>query len=265
MEECIPRIEVYGRMTKLLKDHYDRKYSYESDAQLSEEIASVEVPLSRFEAAVKFMLMYFNGGTILELGAGNGSVAKALLASDLDIDQYTVSEISRPRLEHLRRNLRDSRVKVAEIDADRINPQRFGEFDAVLMIALIEHLLDPVHAMQQIRQLVNPGGFVYIDTPNIAKYTRRLKLVLGRFPSTASTNEGLTTYDGQPSDLYDEGHLHYFTYRSLSLLLLQKCGFSKVVQLAYPGPFVPLGRKVHKYLAKLRPQLFSELVLLAHS
>jgi len=117
------------------------------------------------------------------------------------------------------------------------------------MVALIEHLIDPLRAMQRIRQLLKPGGFAYIDTPNIARYTLRLKLLMGRFPSTASMNEGLTTYSGKPTDLYDEGHLHYFTYRSLSLMLTERCGFSRVVKLAYPGGRRPLGKQTHNFLA----------------
>ena len=39
-------------------------------------------------------------------------------------------------------------------------------------------------------------------------------LLLGRFPSTSQANEGLGS-----DILFDGGHLHYFTFRSLSLLL----------------------------------------------
>jgi hypothetical protein len=49
--------------------------------------------------------------------------------------------------------LKDSRVSVLEMDAEDIPESEYGKFDAVIMIALIEHL-----------QLLKPNGFVYIDT-----------------------------------------------------------------------------------------------------
>lgn len=44
-------------------------------------------------------------------------------------------------------------------------------------------LVDPPGAMRQIRTLLAPGGFVYIETPNIAKWTRHMRLAIGRLPS----------------------------------------------------------------------------------
>jgi SAM-dependent methyltransferase len=248
-----------------LKDHYDRKYAHESRIATIEPIRLVHVPTTRFEAVIRIFPDYFRGGKILELGAGSGNVAKALLSSNLEITQYTASEISRPRLKGLRNGLHDNRVRIAEFDAENIPANEQGQYDAVLMIALIEHLIDPMGAMQRLKHVLKPGGFIYIDTPNIAKYTRRMKLLFGRFPSTGSMNEGFTTYSGEQVDLHDEGHLHYFTYRSLGLMLTHRCGFTKVVNKGYHVGKTPLGTRLHDLLANLWPNLFSELVVLAYS
>jgi len=248
---------------EILKEHYERKYDQESSASSIELIGAVQIPTSRFEAAVKFIPRHLKGGKILEIGAGNGNVAKTLLSSNTNIVSYTLSDLSQSRVEGIRRNLSDSRVSILEMDAEDIPSSEYCKFDAVIMIALIEHLIDPLRAMRQVRQLLRPDGFVYIDTPNIAKYTRRVNLLLGRFPSTASMNEGLTTYSGEPADLYDEGHLHYFTYRSLSLMLTERCGFSTVIKHAYPAGSMPLGNKTHNLLANMWPELFSELAIIA--
>ena len=248
-----------------LKDHYERKYSHESTANLIESIKTTNAPTSRFEAVVKYFPKYFKDGDVLEIGAGRGNVAKALLSSDIKVTSYNMSDLSVARIEGIRKNLDDTRVKVMEMDAENINESEHGKYDAVIMIALIEHLVDPLRAMQEIRKVIKPGGFIYIDTPNIAKYTQRIKLLLGRFPSTASMNEGLTTFSGEPADLYDEGHLHYFTYRSLSLMLTERCGFSKVIKLGYPGGFKPLGKQAHNFLANMWPEMFSELAIIAYA
>jgi len=251
--------------SQVLRRHYERKYASEQGASTLATIPIRTMPASRFEAVVRFFPEHFAGGHILELGAGDGSVAKTLLAADARIRSYTVGDISGPRLAGLRKNLSDARVSVLEMDADALPVQGLASYDAVIMVALIEHMIDPLRTMQWVRQSLNPGGFVYIDTPNIAKYTRRAKLLLGRFPATASKNEGLTTYAGEPADLHDEGHLHYFTYRSLSLMLTERCGFSRVTRLGYHCGRAPLGHAVLHGLATIWPEAFSEIALIAHA
>jgi len=215
---------------KSLKEFYEQKYAHESNMRSIESIKKTNVPTTRFEAVIKFFPKYFNGGDVLEIGAGNGNVAKSLLESCDNISTYVLGDLSLPRVQGVKKNLKDPRLKIIEMNAEKI--QETDElYDAVIMIALIEHLIDPLGAMQNIRKLIRSGGVIYIDTPNIAKYTQRLKLLFGRFPATASMNEGLTTFTGEPTDFHDEGHLHYFTYRSLSLMLTERCGFSRVTKI----------------------------------
>ena len=132
-----------------LKEHYERKYSHESGSSSIELVKNVAIPSSRFEAVVKFFPKYFKGQNVLEIGAGNGNVAKTLLASDMKIANYTLGDISLPRVKGLQRNLNDSRVSVLEMDAENIPKSEIGKYDAVIMVALIEHLIDPLRAGSQ--------------------------------------------------------------------------------------------------------------------
>jgi SAM-dependent methyltransferase len=243
--------------------HYDEKYAAEAEAAAGDVIHWTALPSDRYQAALGAVLQRFRGGALLEIGAGSGLLARSLLAAGLDCDCYTASELSSARLEGLRRGLDDPRVRVIELDAEEIPAEELGRYDAVLMVALIEHLFDPLRALQRARRLLRPGGFALVDTPNVAKFTRRWKLLMGRFPSTASREEGLVTYDGRPVDLHDEGHLHYFTHASLSRMLVERCGFARVDAIPYATPPRPLGPRVHHALARLRPQLFSELCVVA--
>ncbi len=247
-----------------LQRHYDAKYALEAGGGSVGWIARPPIPTDRFEACCRFFPDLFHGGRILELAAGSGLVARSLIASGLPFESYTSSDFSEARLAGLERTLDDPRVRVTRMDAEDLPESEFGRYDAVILIALIEHLVDPLRAMQRVRKLLRPGGFAYLDTPNVAKYTRRLKLLFGRFPSTASRNEGLTTYEGDPVDLHDEGHLHYFTHRSLSLMLTQRCGFARVRALTYFTGGRLLGRAPDHALARLWPGMFSEVCLVAY-
>jgi SAM-dependent methyltransferase len=227
--------------TQVLKSHYEQKYVGKQGE--STAITAASVPMNRYEAAVSFIPKFLSGGNVLELGCGDGRVAEALLKSSLPITSYTLSDLVIERVAETRQRLNDPRVQIAEI----------------------EHLIDPLRAMRNLRSLLNPGGMVYIDTPNLAKFTRRLKLLFGRFPSTATKNEGLTCYDGTPVDLYDEGHLHYFTYRSLNNLLISYCGYASTMWLGYPmQPFL-INRRIHGLLANAWPSMFSEICMLAYA
>jgi SAM-dependent methyltransferase len=252
-------------MNESLQAHYERKYSGEAQGHALRALRPVARPLDRFEAAVTFIPRHFKGGSILELGAGDGAVAKALLGMDLGLQSYELGDLSLARVQGVRENLADPRVQVRQLDAERAAEGATERYDAIVMIALIEHLIDPLGAMQSLRRLLKPGGFVYIDTPNLAKYTRRAQLLLGRFPSTASRDEGLQTYAGQPVDLYDEGHLHYFTFRSLTRMLTERCGFARVQKLPYACGRLWLGARLESALARAWPEAFSELAVLAYA
>ncbi|MFC1752864.1 class I SAM-dependent methyltransferase [Thermoproteota archaeon] len=227
--------------------------------------------MDRFEAGIVFIEKLYKRGIIkgvkfLEIGGGNGLVALNIVKRLPKID-YTVSEYSKRRYELLRERLKEmGKLHAALLDIENVTTSPFyrdnkGSFDCVILIAVLEHLRDPMQALQAIYELLKPGGVIYIDTPNIGKYTHRLKALYGLAPTTASRKEGLKTFDGANTQLLDEGHYHYFTYNKLNLLLL-RVGFTKTVYLGYPGGKQVFGKFIHTLLAKLLPKLFSELVMI---
>ena len=91
-------------------------------------------------------------------------------------------------------------------------------------------------------RILKPKGTLVINTPNIAFLKKRLLLCLGRFPATSQPNEGTGS-----DILYDGGHLHYFTFISLKIIL-QNAGFQMVRKIGY-GQF--------GYFHRLWPALLS--------
>jgi len=247
----------------LLK-HYEEKYADEKSVESLEFIPYMKYPLNRFETCVKYFVDNFQReGTVLELGAGSGIVANSILKQNEKINKYIISDLSENRLEGVKRSLKDQRLSIKRIDVEDFDFESIEKVDAVIMIALIEHLIDPLGTMKRIKKVLKPGGFVYIDTPNIADYGARFKLLTGRFPSTASKYEGNLRYDNTPVTLYDEGHLHYFTFKSLSEMLIRYCGFAETRKHHQMIGRRFLGKKIHYQLAKLWPEMFSSLVLIA--
>jgi len=245
-----------------LRRHYEDKYR---DAEgTPPTVVHTDRPRDRFEAAVRTLSGVLpHGARVLELAAGDGRVGLALLRERRDLVGYALTDVAETRVGRLG-SLRaiDPRITVRHCDAEQPELDA-GSVDAIVMIALVEHLVDPIRALRRIRDGLAPGGICYLDTPNIAKWTRRVKLAFGRFPSTASVGEGLVTYEGGPVDLHDEGHLHYFTFGSLERMLRDSCGFGRVDRVPYAdGDRLPVG--VATRLAALRPGLFSEVAVVAH-
>jgi 2-polyprenyl-3-methyl-5-hydroxy-6-metoxy-1,4-benzoquinol methylase len=54
-------------------------------------------------------------------------------------------------------------------------------FDVVVLIHIIEHFFEPAAVLHKTRQLLRPGGLVFLETPNIL----RPKVVPGRVFSFA--------------------------------------------------------------------------------
>jgi SAM-dependent methyltransferase len=236
-------------MHKRLVEHYDTKYS---DEAAPRPVDIVDSPRDRFQMLVK-VASEGARGRYLEIGAGNGATVISL--ANL-YDDIAVTELSQTRAQSLSRSLgaySNVRVLCHDLESQPL-PFPDDHFDTVAMCAVIEHLVDPISALVEVRRVMRPGGRLLLDTPNIAKWTRRVKLALGYFPATASTDEGLVTYDGKtPTDLHDEGHLHYFTFRSLERICIDRARFSRVIRRGY-------GRNP---LSQRWATMFSEIFLVA--
>jgi 2-polyprenyl-3-methyl-5-hydroxy-6-metoxy-1,4-benzoquinol methylase len=97
---------------------------------------------------------------------------------------------------------KDLDVRLGSLAAARFDD---ATFDVVTWIEVVEHILNPLEDVEQIRRVLRPGGVVYVTTPNFAGLTR---LILG---------------PGTPFIEYPE-HLSYYTPRTLRALF-RRAGF----------------------------------------
>lgn len=91
-------------------------------------------------------------------------------------------------------------------------------YDAVLLMSVIEHIPDtPRGLLQQLYDSLLPGGFLILDTPNLAYIANRRKLWRGQSPYVPITEQWETA---KPF----EGHVREYTWHELEWMLL-KTGF----------------------------------------
>jgi SAM-dependent methyltransferase len=165
-------------------------------------------PRDRFQAVVAVPTQ---GESILDIGCGDGEL---LYQFRQRFKRLVGLEYSPSRLEAAKVNLRDLNFVPVCGSAEAMTEIATGSIDCIITADVIEHIPDVYLAAGEMFRVLKPGGVLVINTPNIAFAIKRLRLLFGRFPSTSQPNEGLGS-----DVLFDGGHLHYFTYRSLSLLL----------------------------------------------
>lgn len=103
-----------------------------------------------------------------------------------------------------------------------------GPYDAITMGDVIEHSRDPRRFVARARELLAPGGVLYVGVPNHAGTVFRVADALAGAPGVA----------GLLGRLYPENHYWYFTPRTLPRLLEQ--GGLRVVAVEHEDPH--LGR-----------------------
>ena len=122
-------------------------------------------------------------GTVLEVGSTFG-----YFAWPLQLLGYQVTAVDRYQdvnggFDAYLDRLRSSGVRVVETsrgnELDIIG--QLGEFDAVISMAVIEHVPHtPREFLRLLASHVRPGGILALDTPNIARYWNRKRLAEGR-------------------------------------------------------------------------------------
>jgi len=142
---------------------------------------------------------------LLDVGCGDGIIThflKRKVAKLYGIDK------SKEDLKKARK--RGVIPRYIDLDKEKI-PFRNSFFDVVTCLDVIEHIKDPVSLIREINRVLRRNGTLILSAPNIRFSDHLLKLIIeGRFPKTS---EDKTAWDG--------GHIHYFTFSDLKLILNQ--------------------------------------------
>ena len=173
------------------------------------------------------------GSRVIDLGAGPGDVAGALVRRGCEV---TVVDMVEPEVE-------TGPIEVMVQDLN--DPIAFDVSDknAILMLDVIEHLVDPEDFLDRLRsQFDHAPKTLVLSTPNIAFAVQRLSLLFGQF------NYGRT-------GILDRTHTRLFTFRTLKHLL-RDAGFNIRVIRGVPAPF-PLvaGKRLGGLLLRLNELL----------
>jgi SAM-dependent methyltransferase len=126
----------------------------------------------------------------------------------------------------------------ANIETDTIP----GRYDVVCCLEVLEHLMDPLHALKAILANVAPGGRLFVSLPEEFDLVTRLKILAGNVPFSS----------------YDAPHVRFFTLRA-AMALFQAAGVEPIrtVHLPLMPPRLRRLQSLGRALARLSPSLFS--------
>ena len=186
-------------------------------------------------------------GSVLETGCSTGFVTRLIVEGgktrvvgiELDADAAKAAERY------------CERVVNTDLNSDSWTEAVGEKFDLVTFGDVLEHLLDPTRTLAGSKRLLKPGGRVLICLPNIAHWTVRVKLLLGKF-------------EYESTGLLDYTHLRFFTVATAKKMLaaagFKTIWFHPVFDRLLTKRFRPVWQKI----ANAAPNLFAyQMIFLA--
>lgn len=118
------------------------------------------------------------GGKVMEVGSGHGLLIYLTLEElgMADAVAWDISEISLAQTRHALESLGAAdRARYAIQDMHKVEPDA-EKFDLIILSHLLEHLEDPVDALQKLRNAVAKGGHLFVNVPLNAPMPDHLQL-----------------------------------------------------------------------------------------
>ncbi|MBA3382358.1 MAG: class I SAM-dependent methyltransferase [Actinobacteria bacterium] len=189
---------------------------------------------------VKLLALVGSDKHVLDVGCSSGYLARPLVERGCTVVGIEQDKVAAEAA-------REVCAEVLVGDAETMElPFLEGSFDVVVCGDLIEHLREPEQFLARVRPLLREGGRLVLTTPNVANWTMRLGLLVGRWRYTER-------------GILDRTHLHLFTRRTL-VETLGRAGYRVVVfdyTVPVPGIGVPVVERAAHAIGRLRPPLFA--------
>jgi 2-polyprenyl-3-methyl-5-hydroxy-6-metoxy-1,4-benzoquinol methylase len=226
---------------KTLASHYVEFYEKASAIPQQADADEIELFASLLPAGKSL--------NVLDLGCAEGKLALTLAARGHAV---TAADISEKQMEKAAAaaNMAGAKLETARCDIEAGPGPLVGRtFDAIYLMDVIEHLKNPVVALENIRPLLADNGALYIHTPNVFALDR------------------LTYYLLRPRRLVDFrenrrlGDLHFQTYDYMTLeKTLNFLGFkiARLVPTRLSVPYLFRTRRLARWFPFMADTLLAE-------
>ena len=140
------------------------------------------------------------------------------------VDKYSL--YSQSFKDSISRISRDYSIDVHDLDILVDDLGQLEANDVVLLMAILEHLNgSPRHLINNVRKIMKPDALLFSEVPNIAEFSKRIRMMLGHSP--------LPLYrDYYYSEYPYAGHNREMTVEEVRFLF-EECGFKILSLLCY--------------------------------
>lgn len=138
-------------------------------------VAGWHVTAELYPNVRRFLIDSVRGLRVLDFGGGDGERYGEVVMKHAS--SYTVADVSEDIL-RLRKGQGAAVVRLSDLGAHE------SSFDVALCLEVLEHLVDPVGAVREIRRSLRPGGKAVLSVPNAFSLVNRLRMLVGRQPSS---------------------------------------------------------------------------------
>jgi SAM-dependent methyltransferase len=157
-------------------------------------------------------------GPVLDVGPGSGVFGQVLKAQN--IGPLHAVEIDPEARAHA--------ATIYDQVSDSIDTFAGNTYQAILLLDVLEHMANPLPFYNRCVEMLAPGGVVLVSVPNIAHWSVRFMLLMGRF-------------EPAQRGILDGTHLKHFSRRGFRKLLDQRTELGKTITLGAsiePAEFV---------------------------
>jgi 2-polyprenyl-3-methyl-5-hydroxy-6-metoxy-1,4-benzoquinol methylase len=141
-------------------------YSFYHTIPLTEKVSTPGSPIhekSQLPVLAAISRLNFKGKRVLDVGCRDGLYsfkaeqlgAADVIAIDNDLSQGSVDVV----IPFLR-----SKVQMHSMNMMDLTPESFGKFDIILFAGVLYHLRYPFYALKLLRDVMNPGGRMVLET-----------------------------------------------------------------------------------------------------
>lgn len=173
---------------------------------------------------VSFVLRHLaKGSEVLDIGCGDGTMTRALLAKARRVVGIDLSAecIRRARLGN-----GDGRIEYFWTSIEDFTTK--DVFDVAIMSEVLEHVFEPISVLKKVRALLGKHGLLIMSTPNASSLVRRVECL-------PAVRQIYTAWRGRdPGEPISEEHFWEYTYQEIEHMLVE-AGFRIMALTGYGG------------------------------
>lgn len=157
-----------------MNDYYEFYWKKRGDSSLPPVRSFIPGFLRKYSNYGSVISNVPDHSVVLDVGCGDGNTSSFLIKNK-SCNVYGI-DVSKTALSHAKR--KGLKTKVVNLNYGCL-PFGNNKFNVVLMIDVLEHLIDPVNILLEVKRVLRKGGRLILSLPNFARFTNRLRMLFG--------------------------------------------------------------------------------------